>query len=90
MSALLGVAQRRNRKPQRPLEWQHNAPCRDVDPEIFFPTATNSHGTAKRICRGCEIRSECLQYALDNRERYGVWGGMGEKQRRKLLKAGAA
>jgi len=70
-------------------EWQDRALCSQTDPEAFFPEKGCSGDEAKQICRGCEVRSECLRYALDNNERFGVWGGLSEPQRRKLKKKSA-
>lgn len=65
-------------------EWQTKAICAQTDPEIFFPEKGGSTREAKIVCRGCEVASDCLQYALDNDERFGVWGGLSERERRKL------
>ncbi len=54
------------------------------DPEIFFPEKGGSSREAKRICSECPVRIECLNYALRRDERYGVWGGMSERERRRL------
>lgn len=58
--------------------------CAETDPEAFFPEKGGSTRAAKAICRGCEVRAECLQYALDNDERFGIWGGLSERERRAL------
>ena len=65
-------------------EWQERALCAQTDPEAFFPEKGGSTREAKRICAGCEVRSECLEYALEHDERFGIWGGMSERERRKL------
>ncbi len=67
-----------------PPEWQERALCAQTDPEAFFPEKGGSTREAKRICSGCEVRSECLEYALDKDERFGIWGGMSERERRRL------
>ena len=64
--------------------WQEKALCAQTDPEAFFPEKGGSTREAKRICEGCEVRSECLDYALANDERFGIWGGLSERERRKL------
>jgi len=64
--------------------WRDEALCAQTDPELFFPEQGESVAAAKRVCAGCEVRAECLQYALDNRERFGVWGGLSERERREL------
>ncbi|WP_306999026.1 WhiB family transcriptional regulator [Amycolatopsis thermophila] len=66
--------------------WQDRALCKETDPEAFFPDKGGSTREAKRICHSCEVRGECLQYALDNDERFGIWGGLSERERRKLKK----
>ena len=65
-------------------EWQERALCAQTDPEAFFPEKGGSTREAKRICQGCEVRSECLEYALAHDERFGIWGGLSERERRKL------
>ena len=67
-------------------EWQERALCAQTDPEAFFPEKGGSTREAKRICLGCEVRAECLEYALANDERFGIWGGLSERERRKLKK----
>ena len=71
-------------------EWQERALCKETDPEAFFPELGGSTREAKRICTRCEVRTECLQYALDHDERSGVWGGMSERERRRLKRRVAA
>ncbi|MFC7617592.1 WhiB family transcriptional regulator [Actinokineospora soli] len=67
-------------------EWQERALCAQTDPEAFFPEKGGSTREAKRICLGCEVRAECLEYALAHDERFGIWGGLSERERRKLKK----
>jgi WhiB family redox-sensing transcriptional regulator len=64
--------------------WQARALCAQTDPEAFFPEKGGSTREAKSVCRGCEVRQECLEYALAHDERYGIWGGLSERERRKL------
>ena len=66
--------------------WQERALCAQTDPEAFFPEKGGSTREAKRICQGCDVRSECLEYALAHDERFGIWGGLSERERRKLKK----
>jgi WhiB family redox-sensing transcriptional regulator len=68
------------------MSWQERALCAQTDPEAFFPEKGGSTREAKRICQGCEVRSECLEYALAHDERFGIWGGLSERERRKLKK----
>ena len=65
-------------------DWQENALCAQTDPEAFFPEKGGSTREAKRICSGCEVRAECLEYALAHDERFGIWGGLSERERRRL------
>ncbi len=65
-------------------QWQDRALCAQTDPEAFFPEKGGSTREAKRICQGCEVKSECLEYALHNDERFGIWGGLSERERRRL------
>ena len=65
-------------------EWQERALCSQTDPEAFFPEKGGSTREAKRICLGCEVRDACLDYALAHDERFGIWGGLSERERRKL------
>lgn len=62
-------------------EWEERALCAQVDGELFFPDKGESNRPAKRICARCEVRTQCLEYALENDERFGVWGGLSEKER---------
>jgi WhiB family redox-sensing transcriptional regulator len=64
--------------------WQDRALCAQTDPEAFFPEKGGSTREAKRICMGCEVRTECLEYALAHDERFGIWGGLSERERRRL------
>jgi WhiB family redox-sensing transcriptional regulator len=66
------------------MGWQDRALCSQTDPEAFFPEKGGSTREAKRVCRSCEVRAECLEYALENDERFGIWGGMSERERRRL------
>ena len=67
--------------------WQERALCAQTDPEAFFPEKGGSTREAKRICTGCEVRGECLEYALEHDERFGIWGGLSERERRRLKRA---
>lgn len=65
-------------------QWQEKALCAQTDPEAFFPEKGGSTREAKRICQGCEVKDECLESALANDERFGIWGGLSERERRRL------
>jgi WhiB family redox-sensing transcriptional regulator len=69
-----------------PLAWQSDSLCAQTDPEAFFPEKGGSTRDAKKICASCEVRTMCLEYALENDERFGIWGGLSERERRKLRK----
>ncbi len=66
------------------LGWQQQALCAQTDPEAFFPEKGGSTREAKRICVGCEVKADCLEYALGQDERFGIWGGLSERERRRL------
>jgi WhiB family redox-sensing transcriptional regulator len=74
-------------EPAEEPDWQERALCAQTDPEAFFPEKGGSTREAKRICSGCEVRAECLEYALANDERFGIWGGLSERERRRLRRA---
>jgi len=67
--------------------WQERALCAQTDPEAFFPEKGGSTREAKKVCLGCDVRGECLEYALANDERFGIWGGLSERERRRLKKS---
>ena len=66
------------------LSWQDKALCAQTDPEAFFPEKGGSTREAKRICVSCEVKQVCLEYALMQDERFGIWGGLSERERRRL------
>lgn len=69
---------------ERPA-WMARAGCRGVDPELFFPERGEPGSKAKAVCWTlCPVRAECLAYALDNGEKFGVWGGASERERRRM------
>ncbi|HYK32735.1 MAG TPA: WhiB family transcriptional regulator [Streptosporangiaceae bacterium] len=70
-------------------EWWRVAACRDAEPELFFPLSATSASSAqvrraKLICASCQVRSACLDYALDHRQEQGIWGGLTEEERRRI------
>jgi WhiB family redox-sensing transcriptional regulator len=65
-------------------EWSARAVCSQTDPEAFYPEKGGSTKDAKKVCQGCPVQKKCLQWALDHDERYGVWGGLSERERRRL------
>lgn len=71
-------------RASRDLSWQDEALCAQVGGDMFFPEKGEPTGPAKRICHICEVRGECLEYALDHEIRHGIWGGHSDRQRRAL------
>jgi WhiB family redox-sensing transcriptional regulator len=71
------------------MDWRHEAACREVDPELFFPIGNSGPALlqieeAKQVCRRCPVTDECLHWAIDSGQDAGVWGGMSEDERRAL------
>ncbi len=64
--------------------WQRHANCMGVDPDLFYPGRGDALAPAKAVCRSCVVRADCLEYALANGEKFGVWGGMSERERRRV------
>lgn len=73
----------------RSLEWIERGACAEVDPALFFPEVGDlgAKKKAKRVCKGCDVATECLTYALDNDEEYGVWGGTTPTERHRLTRS---
>jgi len=70
-------------------DWKSKANCMGVDPDLFFPERGMSTREAKEVCRGCVVREDCLEYALANGEKFGIWGGLSERERRRIRRARA-
>lgn len=70
--------------PTEGLEWQEGALCAQTDPEAFFPDPGGNTKEIKKICSKCDAKEDCLEYALENDERWGIWGGLTERERRRL------
>jgi WhiB family redox-sensing transcriptional regulator len=66
------------------FRWQDQASCLGMDPDLFFPERGASTRDAKAICAACPVRVECLEFALSNGEKFGIWGGMSERERRRV------
>ena len=64
--------------------WRLDALCAETDPEAFFPEKGGSTREAKRVWTGCTVRAQCLEFALTNDERFGIWGGLSERERRRI------
>ncbi len=76
------------------MDWRHQAACLNEDPELFFPIGNTGPALlqieeAKQVCRRCEVVDQCLGWALDAGQDHGVWGGMGEDERRSLKRRNA-
>ncbi len=84
--ALIGGLDGTDLGPVDEEDWQERALCAQTDPEAFFPEKGGSTREAKRICQSCEVRQQCLEYALANDERFGIRGGLSERERRRLKK----
>lgn len=84
-------------EPQRrtqpvPARWRARAACLDTDPELFFPLGTTGPALrqieqAKQVCAGCDVRAQCLNWALTAGQDAGIWGGHTEDERRALRRA---
>jgi WhiB family redox-sensing transcriptional regulator len=82
-ATLLAELEARSRS-QGDRGWQERANCLGVDPDLFFPERGASTREAKSVCRSCEVRLECLEYALNHGEKFGIWGGLSERERRRV------
>ena len=71
-------------------DWMDDALCQQVDPDLWFPEKGGATQQAKSVCARCDNRPECLAYALKNKERHGIWGGLSERERRALSQEDAA
>lgn len=65
-------------------DWMRQAACADMNSDLFFPQRGASTDKAKAACRACPVRAECLAYAMNTGERFGIWGGLSERERRQL------
>ncbi len=72
--------------PTTTVSWRDQAACRGLDPDVFYPVSDEDADVAKAICNECPVREACLEYALANRERDGVWGGATERERRRMVR----
>ncbi|WP_371151698.1 WhiB family transcriptional regulator [Buchananella felis] len=63
--------------------WRDLALCAQTDPDAFYPEKGGSTLPAKAVCANCEVRQQCLEFALENDERFGIWGGMSDRERRR-------
>ena len=81
-----GAMQRITTRLLQPVDWQAKARCNEVEPEIFFPERGGSSKAARAVCSHCDVRLQCLEDALNNKEQFGIWGGTSERERRRLRK----
>ena len=72
----------------RPEPWMQDALCAQTDPEMFFPQKGGSTRNAKRVCASCDVREQCLEYALRTKQDDGIWGGKSAIELRKMRKNG--
>jgi WhiB family redox-sensing transcriptional regulator len=72
------------------LSWQDYANCRGADADLFFPERGASTRKAKSICGACQVKVECLEFAIVHSEKFGIWGGLSERERRRIRKERAA
>jgi WhiB family redox-sensing transcriptional regulator len=68
-------------------EWRHQAACAGEETDLFFPVGTSPAAIAqaheaKKVCAGCPVRLDCLKWAIDTAQEWGVWGGLTEDERR--------
>lgn len=73
------------------MDWRRRAACRLMPAEMFFPVGTSGMAVeevnaAKQVCRECEVCGPCLEYALETRQEFGVWGGTDEDERREIAR----
>lgn len=67
--------------------WMVQGRCRDLPPEIFFPSDGVGVEVARRYCAECPVKGPCLEYALENHIEHGVWGGASERERRRIARS---
>jgi WhiB family transcriptional regulator, redox-sensing transcriptional regulator len=73
----------------RATRWAARGACRGSDPELFFPIAHSGPAVgqiarARAICAQCPVQRECLEFAMESGQDFGVWGGLSEGERRAL------
>lgn len=74
--------------PDDDLSWQDNANCKGADQDLFFPEKGKGRSSSTRearvICAGCAVRDPCLDFAVEHGEKFGIWGGLSERERRRV------
>ena len=73
-----------------PRNWMDLGACQEVDGDVFYPEKGDSNRAAKKVCSGCFVRSQCLEYALATNQQWGIWGGVSARQRWHMSRAAAA
>lgn len=74
--------------PVAAASWRDRANCLGLDVDMFFPSAGGPLGDeARAVCAACEVREDCQNYAIENAERYGIWGGMTARELRRRRQA---
>ena len=68
------------------LAWQDYSNCAGADADLFFPERGASTRKAKAICNACQVKAECLEFAIQQSEKFGIWGGLSERERRRIRK----
>ena len=68
------------------LQWRELGACRGLEPTIFYPDDEDEALEAKAVCAQCRVEVACLEYALQVREKQGVWGGATERERRRMIR----
>jgi len=66
--------------------WADRAACRGLDPAIFYPLTDDEAGEAKEVCAECPVQDDCLEFAIEFREKNGVWGGATERERMRIIR----
>lgn len=88
LAAVLALTHKAELEDLPPEDWREQSSCSQIDPELFYPDKENhlSPKTAKKVCAGCPVLDQCLDWALETREKHGIWGGLTETERNVLLK----
>ncbi len=70
----------------RDIEWRKLGACRGLDASIFYPDDDDEAEVAKQVCQECSVQQACLEFALQRREKVGVWGRATERERRRMIR----
>ena len=69
-------------------KWMDDAACRETDPDLFYPESAVANKDAKKVCQTCSVVTQCLEYALDHPEEWGIWGGTSQEERKVMRRRG--